>query len=209
MPSVAALPWSAFRAPSTARPRPKPVPRASSSDEPVRAPQASSSGGPAPADWRARFRSRFSPAPSEGPRPVAFGSAGKTGLADAPFTRALGVDFGTVRTGLAFSVQGFAPRAIEVVPTRSLGWAKAARRVVEAAKALGADGIVVGLPVTSRGDITDESSDSEQGKRCRSFADMVAAQGERERAGKGSSPQPHSRATRPPPCGYFRNVYVI
>ena len=38
----------------------------------------------------------------------------------------------------------------------------------------GCDGIVVGLPVTLKGSLDDFSTDSQQGRRCRNFAQSVA-----------------------------------
>lgn len=41
------------------------------------------------------------------------------------------------------------------------------------AKQLGADGIVVGLPVTENGSLWNSRTDSQMGKRCRNFAEEL------------------------------------
>lgn len=41
----------------------------------------------------------------------------------------------------------------------------------------GCDGIVVGLPVTHTGRLADHDTDSQQGRRCRNFAQNVATLG--------------------------------
>jgi putative transcription antitermination factor YqgF len=40
---------------------------------------------------------------------------------------------------------------------------------------LGCDAIVIGIPVTTEGSIRRRQTDSQQGRRCRNFADAVAA----------------------------------
>ena len=40
---------------------------------------------------------------------------------------------------------------------------------------IGCDSIVIGLPVTSAGSLRRRQTDSQQGRRCRNFADAVAA----------------------------------
>lgn len=78
-----------------------------------------------------------------------------------PIRRALGVDFGTRRTGIAVSALGFAPRPVEVLDSRG-AYLVLAQRVVAIAQEQGADGLVVGLPVTRRGNIHSPTTDSQQ-----------------------------------------------
>ncbi len=75
--------------------------------------------------------------------------------------RALGVDFGTRRTGIAVSALGLAPRPVEVLDSRGT-YVALAQRVVAIAEQQGADGLVVGLPVTRKGNIRSPTTDSQQ-----------------------------------------------
>ncbi|KAL4520302.1 hypothetical protein Ndes2526B_g01172 [Nannochloris sp. 'desiccata'] len=90
--------------------------------------------------------------------------------------RALGVDYGRKFIGLAVSTLGLAPRPL--MNMRGGGLEKLmelAHGIVDAAVAESCDAIVIGLPVTSQGSIRRRQTDSQQGRRCRNFADAVAA----------------------------------
>ena len=80
--------------------------------------------------------------------------------------RLLGVDFGDVRTGLAVSdAARFLASGIETIKPGSM--TKTADAVAEAARAHGAVGIVVGLPVNMNG------SQGERAEHARLFAAML------------------------------------
>ncbi|GMH32239.1 hypothetical protein BSKO_00073 [Bryopsis sp. KO-2023] len=87
--------------------------------------------------------------------------------------KALGVDYGQRFTGLATSVGGMAPRPLKVIATQN-PWQKTAIEVVEIGVQEQVDGIIVGMPVTLRGNILDRESDSRQGRRCRNFGLTLA-----------------------------------
>lgn len=130
---------------------------------------------------RARFRSKYARDPCDQEDTTSRGAsvarAGRRGTKGDVFFRAIGVDFGRQRTGVAVSTGGMSPRPLEVLQTggwRAGGWKKTAQRIVEIAVQEAADGIVVGIPVTSEGSIKDKKTDSEQGRFCRYFAREVA-----------------------------------
>lgn len=90
--------------------------------------------------------------------------------------RALGIDYGRQRIGVAVSTLGLAPRPLSSLRGGGLDEVyDIAKRVVELAASEQADSIVIGLPVTLNGNLRKRSTDSEQGRRCRYFADMVAS----------------------------------
>lgn len=90
--------------------------------------------------------------------------------------RALGLDYGRRVVGLAVSTLGFAPRPLDGLPGCTVHEQMAlAASVLEVARREGCDAIVVGLPVTTRGDLRQRDTDSQQGRRCRNFAHNLAA----------------------------------
>ena len=112
---------------------------------------ASTSGRPlTPMEqMRAKYKSKYAAqAPAPPPAGDGGGGAGRADLRWGLFGRAIGVDFGPARTGVAFSAGGYSPRPLEIVRMRSGQWASATARILELARQNAADGIVVGLPVT-------------------------------------------------------------
>lgn len=90
--------------------------------------------------------------------------------------RALGLDYGRRVVGLAVSTLGFAPRPLDGLPGCTVHEQMAlAATVLDIARREGCDAIVVGLPVTQRGDLRQRDTDSQQGRRCRNFAENLAA----------------------------------
>ncbi|KAL6780042.1 hypothetical protein ACKKBF_B14650 [Auxenochlorella protothecoides x Auxenochlorella symbiontica] len=90
-------------------------------------------------------------------------------------TRSLGVDYGRRNLGLAVSTHGLAPRPLPPLSARGLAFIKQdATDVIAVARKEGCEGIVVGLPVISSGNLARPSSDSQQGRRCRRFAEQIA-----------------------------------
>lgn len=96
---------------------------------------------------------------------------------EAPKTlqRALGVDYGFRRIGLAVSTLGLAPRPLSIIHrSRNVPDLDYAKNVVDTCALEACDGIVVGLPVTQTGSLFKPSTDSQQGRRCRNFATALA-----------------------------------
>ncbi len=90
--------------------------------------------------------------------------------------RALGLDYGRRVVGLAVSTLGFAPRPLDGLPGCTVHEQMVlAASVLEIARREGCDAVVVGLPVTQRGDLRQRDTDSQQGRRCRNFAENLAA----------------------------------
>ena len=90
--------------------------------------------------------------------------------------RALGLDYGRRVVGLAVSTQGLAPRPLEGLPGPAAHeQLQLAATVLEVAARESCDAVVVGLPVTERGNLRQASTDSQQGRRCRNFAGNLAA----------------------------------
>jgi len=87
--------------------------------------------------------------------------------------RVLSVDLGRRRTGLAFSAGGFAPRPVGILRT-DRDWPPMCREIVKIGKQNGAEGIVVGMPVTRDGNLRDRRTDSKVGRVCRNFAYELA-----------------------------------
>lgn len=90
-------------------------------------------------------------------------------------TAPLGVDFGKVRIGLATCPGGFISAPLQILNARQRPWLELAKELVEIAHQQGLDGFVVGLPVTSRGNIHQVWTDSVQGRACRNFAQTLHA----------------------------------
>jgi putative Holliday junction resolvase len=89
--------------------------------------------------------------------------------------RALGIDYGRQRIGVAISTLGLAPRPLSPLRGGGLDEVYAiAQQVIDLAASEQADSIVIGLPVTQNGNLRKRSTDSQQGRRCRYFADVVA-----------------------------------
>lgn len=89
--------------------------------------------------------------------------------------RALGIDYGRQRIGVAISTLGLAPRPLSPLRGGGLDEVYAiAKQVIDLAASEQADSIVIGLPVTMNGNLRKRSTDSQQGRRCRYFADIVA-----------------------------------
>lgn len=89
--------------------------------------------------------------------------------------RALGLDYGRRVVGLAVSTLGFAPRPLDGLPGCTVyEQMSLAATVLDIARREGCDAIVVGLPVTQRGDLRQRDTDSQQGRRCRNFAENLA-----------------------------------
>ncbi|KIY94272.1 hypothetical protein MNEG_13691 [Monoraphidium neglectum] len=87
--------------------------------------------------------------------------------------RALGVDYGTVWTGLATGELGRgAP--LRVARGERNNAAALCREVIADALAHGAGGIVVGIPLRPGQHAGDPSSDSPHASRCRSFAETLS-----------------------------------
>eukprot|EP00877_Chromochloris_zofingiensis_P008749 jgi/Chrzof1/4127/Cz14g00050.t1 len=86
--------------------------------------------------------------------------------------KALGVDFGTVWTGLA--VGTFSYNTPLQVLRNDPNQGAFARKIVDVAVEQGAAGIVVGIPVRQDGSLTDPATDSPIGAKCRDFAHNVS-----------------------------------
>ena len=90
--------------------------------------------------------------------------------------RALGLDYGRRVVGLAVSTLGLAPRPLEGLPgPLAHEQLQLAAAVLAVAQREACDAIVLGLPVTLAGSLRRRSTDSQQGRRCRNFADNMAA----------------------------------
>ncbi|CAG9467328.1 unnamed protein product [Pedinophyceae sp. YPF-701] len=134
-------------------------------------------------DFRARLASKYGPAAAsrraarrEENTPARTGSpvGRRRRLRPAPsLQRVLGVDLGARKTGVAFSAGGFAPRPLGILDTPR-DWRALARQLADMARREGADGIVVGVPVTANGDLADRATDSKSGRACRNFAETLS-----------------------------------
>jgi len=83
--------------------------------------------------------------------------------------KALGVDFGSKRVGLAVSTLGLSPRPLGVLLWgKNRGQHNLAKKVIDYADREGVDGIVVGVPRP------DERYDTKQTKVCMGFAQELA-----------------------------------
>jgi putative Holliday junction resolvase len=90
--------------------------------------------------------------------------------------RALGIDYGRRHIGVAVSTMGLAPRPLTYI--RGGGLLEIMRMsedVVNVAVEEQCDAIVVGIPVTMDGSLYNRRTDSQQGRRCRNFAQNVVA----------------------------------
>ncbi|KAL0051517.1 hypothetical protein WJX82_009027 [Trebouxia sp. C0006] len=119
--------------------------------------------------WRSRKSLRWTP--RHDAVPVNDQTAEPKAFLAAP----LGVDFGQARIGLAVCPGGLMSVPLEILVTRRRPWLDLARELIKTAKQHGLDGFVVGLPVTSRGNIHDQNTDSIQGRQCRNFAQTLHA----------------------------------
>lgn len=119
--------------------------------------------------WRSRKSLRWAPGHDAVP-------VNEQTVAPKPFLAApLGVDFGQARIGLAVCPGGLMSVPLEILVTRRRPWLDLARELIKTARQHGLDGFVVGLPVTSRGNIHDQNTDSIQGRQCRNFAQTLHA----------------------------------
>ncbi|KAL3152401.1 hypothetical protein ABBQ32_001453 [Trebouxia sp. C0010 RCD-2024] len=104
------------------------------------------------------------------------GAASEPDAADCPVLQApLGIDFGKARIGLATCPGGFISAPLKILDTKRRLWLELAEEIIGIAQQQGVDGFVVGLPVTSRGNIHQHWTDSAQGRLCRNFAQTLHA----------------------------------
>jgi RNase H-fold protein (predicted Holliday junction resolvase) len=88
----------------------------------------------------------------------------------------LGLDYGRRTVGLAVSTLGLAPRPLDGLPgVQGHEQMRLAADVLAIARREACDAVVVGLPVTREGQLCNASTDSQQGRRCRTFAKNLAA----------------------------------
>ncbi|KAL3142425.1 hypothetical protein ABBQ38_15533 [Trebouxia sp. C0009 RCD-2024] len=104
------------------------------------------------------------------------GFASEPDGADCPVLQSpLGIDFGKARIGLALCPGGFISAPLKILDTKRRLWLELAEEILGIAQQQGVDGFVVGLPVTSRGNIHQHWTDSAQGRLCRNFAQTLHA----------------------------------